>query len=91
MPGEGTIDVTLQLAVPDGLQDDVAAQFYVNPTTVVGLVDAADVPKVSRELPSVAGGLYVQCYASCMGRHMQRWSVVRPFGCLSCTALSAGP
>jgi hypothetical protein len=36
----------LQLTVPDGLEDDVAAQFYVNPTTVVGLVDAADVPKV---------------------------------------------
>jgi hypothetical protein len=38
--------VVMQLAVPDGLADDVAAQFYVNPTTVVGLVDAADVPKV---------------------------------------------
>lgn len=36
----------LQLTVPDSLQDDVAAQFYVNPTTVVGLVDAAGVPKV---------------------------------------------
>jgi hypothetical protein len=43
--------VVLQLAVPDSLEDDAAAQFYVNPVTVVGLVDSAGVPKVlSRRL-----------------------------------------
>ena len=39
-----------QLTVPDGLHDDIAAQLYVNPTTVVGLIDAAGVPKVPHSL-----------------------------------------
>jgi NADPH:quinone reductase-like Zn-dependent oxidoreductase len=48
-------DESSLLAVPDGLADDVAAQFYVNPTTVVGLVDAADVPKGGYLLQAAAG------------------------------------
>jgi hypothetical protein len=36
----------MQLAVPDSLHDDIAAQFFINPTTVVGLIDVAGVPKV---------------------------------------------
>lgn len=48
-------DESSLLTVPDGLQDDVAAQFYVNPTTVVGLVDAADVPKGGYLLQAAAG------------------------------------
>jgi hypothetical protein len=43
----------LQLTVPDGLHDDIAAQFYVNPTTVVGLIDEAGVPKVTDSLFSM--------------------------------------
>ena len=35
-----------QLEVPEGLPDDVAAQYYVNPATVVGMVDVSKVPKV---------------------------------------------
>jgi NADPH:quinone reductase-like Zn-dependent oxidoreductase len=38
-------NVTVQLAVPDSLDDDTAAQFLINPTTAVGLIDAAGVPK----------------------------------------------
>lgn len=49
------VDESKLLAVPDGLSDEVAAQFYVNPVTVVGLADAAGVPKGGYLLQGAAG------------------------------------
>eukprot|EP00208_Stichococcus_sp_RCC1054_P006972 CAMPEP_0206150012 /NCGR_PEP_ID=MMETSP1473-20131121/38078_1 /ASSEMBLY_ACC=CAM_ASM_001109 /TAXON_ID=1461547 /ORGANISM="Stichococcus sp, Strain RCC1054" /LENGTH=335 /DNA_ID=CAMNT_0053547501 /DNA_START=678 /DNA_END=1685 /DNA_ORIENTATION=- len=38
-------DAAVVVRVPDGVSDRVACQFFVNPVTVVGLLDAAAVPE----------------------------------------------
>lgn len=38
--------VVVQKAVPDSVKDEAASQYYVNPITILGLMDTAAVPKV---------------------------------------------
>lgn len=49
------VDESKLLLVPDHLEDDIAAQFYVNPVTVIGMVDASGVPKGEYLLQGAAG------------------------------------
>ncbi|KAI8473705.1 MAG: chaperonin 10-like protein [Monoraphidium minutum] len=43
------------LPVPDAVSDEAAAQFYINPVTVVGLLEAAAVPKGGHLVVTAAG------------------------------------
>lgn len=45
------------VAVPDGVSDDAAAQFWVNPVTVVGMLDVLAVPQGEYLLQTAAGSV----------------------------------
>ncbi|KAK9818162.1 hypothetical protein WJX72_008025 [[Myrmecia] bisecta] len=68
--GVGTVEHLAALAVPDKISDKDAAQFWVNPVTVVGLLEVADVPKGEILLQTAAGsvlGREVITYAKHLG------------------------
>ncbi|KIZ07601.1 alcohol dehydrogenase [Monoraphidium neglectum] len=50
-----TIPANLLVPVPDAVSDEVAAQFYINPVTVVGLLEETAVPKGGYLIVTAAG------------------------------------
>jgi NADPH:quinone reductase-like Zn-dependent oxidoreductase len=65
-----TIDESSLLAVPEGVSDEAAAQFTINPITLVGLVQTASVPEGKYLLQAAAGsalGLQLVQYAKHIG------------------------
>jgi len=50
-----TVSAEKTVAVPENLSDETAAQWFVNPVTVMGLVDAAAVPQGGYLLQGAAG------------------------------------
>jgi len=59
-------NVFVQLPVPDSLDDKTAAGFYINPITVLGLVETSAVPKGGWLLQTAAG--------SVLGRQMVQYA-----------------
>lgn len=50
-----TVPAKTLVAVADNVSDEAAAQFYINPVTVVGLLEAAAVPKGGHLIVTAAG------------------------------------
>lgn len=50
-----TLSAKKLVAVPDAVSDTAAAQFYINPVTVVGLLEMAAVPKGGHLIVTAAG------------------------------------
>ena len=46
LPSVSVCTSPVQFAVPDALDDETAAEFFVNPCTAIGLVTVAAAPKV---------------------------------------------
>ena len=59
----------MQVTVPDGLADEVAAQFLVNPVTVVGMVEVLQIPKGEWLIQDGAG--------SVLGRQMIQYAKLK--------------
>lgn len=64
-----SLSIPLQVPVPDGVADEIAAQFLVNPITIVGMLEVLQIPEGDWLVQDAAG--------SVLGRQMIQYAKLK--------------